>query len=122
MFVACTEKYLSSVNETRLEIFVQKFKLKSVDDALACVKRFDGSSFPPCARVLYEKICSTKYIAKLWLSSASRNPPAQLPEVLGWKIEDDKYTVKWFEGEVSPKLIDLEMTSSEDKLEQHEEG
>ena len=106
----------------RLEIFLQKFKPKGADDALACVKRFDGGSFPPCARVLYKKICRTKYIAQLWLSSALPNPPNQLPEVLGWKIEHDKYTVKWFEGEVSPKLIDLEMTSNDDELEGHEGG
>ena len=88
------------------------------------LKRYDGSTFLPSARGLYEKICHTKYIAQLWLSSASPNPPDQLPEVLGWKIEDVKYTVKWFEGEVSPKPIDLEMTSTDDQLEERveEEG
>ena len=123
-FVCCIYGKKNHQSMKRLEILLQKFKPKGANDAVTRVKKFDGNSFLPCDRVLYEKICRTKYIAQLWLLLASRNPPDQSPEVLGWKIEDGKYTVKWFKGEVSPKPIDLEMTSTDDKLEEHveEEG
>jgi hypothetical protein len=109
------KKKLSSVDEIRLELFLQKYKPKGKDEALACVKKFDGSSLPPCSRVLYEKIRRTKYIAELWLSSTSPAPPDQLPEEMGWQVVDGHYTVNWFDGEVSPKPIDI--TSNEDEFE-----
>jgi hypothetical protein len=41
---------------------------------------------------------------------------------MGWQIEDVHYTVNWFDGEVSPKSIDI--TSNEDEFEEEftEEG
>ncbi|CAB3999454.1 Hypothetical predicted protein [Paramuricea clavata] len=92
------KKKLSSVHEIRLELFLQKYKPKGKDEALACFKKFDGSSLPSCSRVLYEKIHRTKYIAELWLSSTSSAPPDQLSKEMGWQIEDSHYTVNWLMG------------------------
>ena len=43
---------LKSVNGSRLDIFLKKYKSKSKDEGINCVRKLDGSSLPPCSRVL----------------------------------------------------------------------
>ena len=55
---------LKSVNELRLDIFLKKYKSKSKDEGINCVRKLDGSSLPPYSRVLWQKVLHTNYIAR----------------------------------------------------------
>ncbi|XP_057308039.1 uncharacterized protein LOC130645930 [Hydractinia symbiolongicarpus] len=105
------KRNLSSVDEARLVMFLEKYKPKGENEAISCVKKFDGSSLPPCLRVLRQKIYRTKYVAQLWMSSITSEPPNHLPEDMGWLLKDGSYIIKWYEGEMSPKAVDV--TSNE---------
>ena len=52
---------LKSVNEPRLDIFLKKYKSKSKDEVINCVRKLDGSSLPPCFRILWQKVLPTNY-------------------------------------------------------------
>ena len=68
----------------------------------------DASSLPPCQRVLREKIARTRYICRLWRSSTFPSPPTvPTPETSGWNLKDNQYKIKWFDGDLAPKAIDI---------------
>ena len=69
-FAKYMAKKIKSVHETRFEMFLEKYKPKGDDKKITCVKKLDGSSLPPCSRVLLEKNNRTKYIAAMWRSSS----------------------------------------------------
>ena len=72
-----------SVDETRFEMFLEKYKPKRYDQKITCVKKLNGSSSPPCSRVLLEKINRTKHIAAMTRSSSLPYPHNQYPEHMG---------------------------------------
>ena len=41
------------------------------------------------------------------MSSALQTQPNEVPEESGWILEDAKYQIKWFEGEVTLTLLDV---------------
>ena len=84
-------------------------KYKTTDEQhLSEVKKMDASSLSPCQRVLREKIARTHYICRLWRSSIFSSPPAApTPETSGWNLEDNQYKIKWFDGDLAPKVIDI---------------
>jgi hypothetical protein len=62
------EKKLTSANEARLEMFLKMNKPKG-DKPFSSVKGIDGSSLPPCASVLHQKILRSNYVANVWRSA-----------------------------------------------------
>ena len=107
-------KHLTSVNEARFEMFLKKYKPKNEEQELCKVKRLDGSSMPPCQRVLREKIKRTQCIAHQWRSATAQTPSqAHVPESSGWILEDAQYKLVWFTGEVAPKVIDVTTVDKE---------
>ena len=62
------KRKLKSVNESRLDIFLKKYKSKSKGEVINCVRKLDRSSLPPCPRVLWQMVLRTNYIAGKWLS------------------------------------------------------
>ena len=42
-----------SVDDARLDTFFKKYKLKKNDSPISCVRKMDGSSPPPCSRVVF---------------------------------------------------------------------
>ena len=62
---------LKSVNECRLETFLEKYNYKSMEEVITCVKKMDGSSLPPCSKALEQKVLQTSYINGKWLSAIS---------------------------------------------------
>ena len=59
------KKNISSVDDVRLQIFFDKYKPKKETQKITCVKKMDGSSMPPCLRVLHKNILRTSLIAKI---------------------------------------------------------
>ena len=45
-----------SVDDARLDTFFKKYKPKKNDSPISCVRKMDGSSLPPCSRVVLEKL------------------------------------------------------------------
>ena len=45
--------------------------------------------------------------------------PAWCPSYFGWKLDDGKYTIKWYDGEVAPRCLDIVCTngSTEDETD-----
>ena len=102
----------STVNEARFEIFLEKYKLPSTK-MLADVKKLDAGMLPPRLKVLKQKIKRVKLITRRWMSSTLQHQPIEVPEEYGWKLEDEKYQIVWFEGDATPKTLDVVEVESE---------
>ena len=100
------KKNFDSIDEVRLDIFLNKYKPKKSGTPITCVKKMDGSSFPPCSRVIREKLKRTNYICSLWLHAFQAYPPQFSPEDCGWTLKNETYDIKWFEGDISPTTVE----------------
>ena len=58
-------KTSNSINDVLIQNFFKAFKWKKNAYMLAAVKGWDGSSLPPCYRILYNHIFRTVYIASM---------------------------------------------------------
>ena len=117
------KKKLTSINEVRFQIFLDKYKQKKKkNQSITDVKTMDGSSMPPCFKVLKEKIKRTSLVASKWYSSTDPYEPDMPPECHGWIIHEGKYKMKWFEGPAAPKSLDIVLTDagSEDEDEEND--
>ena len=74
---------------------------------------------PPCKNVLTEEIKRTKFAARKWMTSVDVLQPGWCPSYFGWKLDDGKYTIKWYDGEVAPRCLDIVCTdgSTEDEAD-----
>ena len=124
--VSDTEKYicalyakrkLDSVNYARFQIFYDQYKKKDEYQSVTKVKSFDLSRMPPCKKVLTEKIKTTKLVARKWMTSVDALQPVWCPAEFGWKLDDGKQTIKWYDGKVAPRWLDIVCTdgSTEDE-------
>ena len=102
------------INDVRTDIFMDKYKPKKENDKISCVKKLDGSMLPPCSRVLWQKVKRTCYIAHLWMSSVTPFHPELEPTVYGWKLENNSYRIYWYEGETSPRALEVVCEDSVD--------
>ena len=57
------KKKLKSVDEARLDIFLEKQKPSKGDQRISSFKNLDGSALPPCSRVSLQKINRTHLVA-----------------------------------------------------------
>jgi hypothetical protein len=101
------KKKLTSIDEARFHIFADHYKTKNSEQRLTSVKKLDGTSLPPCRKVLLQKIKRTCFIAKMWLSSLSPHPPSLDPVDCGWTIVNGCYEIKWYEGDHCPRTLDV---------------
>ena len=100
-------KKVKLVNELCFDMFLTKYKTTD-EQHLNEVKKMDASSLPPCQRVLRVKIARTRYICRIWRSSIFSSPPtAPTTKTSGWNLEDNQYKIKWFDGDLAPKAIDI---------------
>ena len=113
---------LKSVNESRLDIFLKKYKSKSKYEVINCVRKLDGSSLPPCSWVLWQKILRTNYTAGKWPSAWQQHPPSYSTEESGWELVNGNYKIKWFDGAVAPKTVDIISIEVDDVVEEPEQG
>ena len=57
------------------KFFAISDKKKDENQSVTKVKSFDGSRMPPCKKVLTEKIKSTKFLARKWMTSVDALQP-----------------------------------------------
>ena len=59
----------------------------------------------------------TKFVARKWMTSVDALQPVWWLSDFGWKLHDEKYTVKWYDREVAPRRLDIVSTdgSTEDE-------
>ena len=101
-------KKTNSVNQACLEIFVTKYKPKKGYASLSQIqaKKLDSSIMPPCSKVLHQKIKRCIYVTNIWTNSLRTKSTPHLPTSFGWTLDKDgTYSIKWFEGDVAPKII-----------------
>ena len=70
----------------------------------------EDSFLPPCASVLQQKTNRTseiRQIAGKWLSSWTSYPPISNPLNCGWVLDNGHWKIKWFEGDIAPKSVEL---------------
>ena len=84
------KRRLSSGNDIRFQIFIDRHKPKKLNQSITCIKKFDGSSIPPCSRVLREKMKRTQFVVKRWFSSVEPFQPLLSPLHRGWTLENGK--------------------------------
>ena len=113
---------LKLVNESRLDIFLKKYKSKSKDKVINCVRKLHSRYLPPFFRVLWQKVLCINYKAGKWLSAWQQHPPSYSAEESGWKLRNRNYKVKWFDSAVVPKIVDIIFTEDDDVVEEPEEG
>ena len=58
----------------------------------------------------------------MWLSALQASPPAWSPETCGWLENEGRYSINWFEGDISPQSIeDVLLPDAEDDTEDESE-
>ena len=103
-------KKTNSVDQASLEIFLTNYKPKKGSTSLNQIqaKKLDSSIMPPCFKVLYQKIKRCIYVANIWTNSLRTKLTPHLPTSFGWTLDEDgTYCIKWFEGHVAPKIVEV---------------
>ena len=110
------------INEARRVAFERAYK-PTKNKPLGGMKGIDGSNLPPCQSFLSQQIRRTNYICFAWNNATNLNPVMPLAEGHGWKQQNGKYTINWFDGDATPRTLDdiLEPNQSVDE-EQEDEG
>ncbi|CAG5030863.1 unnamed protein product [Parnassius apollo] len=66
---------------------------------------FDACILPPCKREL-QQLLRAAYIGHMWKNSFSPVPNDSLNvEEFGWKLENNSYSFRWFEGDDIPPNV-----------------
>ena len=100
----------NSVDQACVEIFVTKNKPKkgSASPNQIQAKKLHSSIIPPCCKVLHQKIKRYIYVASIWTNSLRMKPTPHLPLSFVLMLDEDvTYCIKWFEGDVAPKIVEV---------------
>ena len=63
---------------------------------------------PSCSKVLHQKIKRCIYVASISTNSLRTEPTPHLSTSFGWTMDEDgTYCIKWFEGDVAPKTVEV---------------
>ena len=112
-----------SINELRLELFLKKYQpTKKEEVVIRCFKKMEGSFLPPCASVLQQKTNRTNHIAGKWLSSWTSYLLISNPLNCGWELGNRHWKVKWFEGDIAPKSVELITANESNVVEDDDNG
>jgi hypothetical protein len=114
------DKSSISINDVLTQNFFKSFKSKRNADMLSAVKGCDGSSLPPCYRILFNHILRTEYIASMW----KNNKDLPCPSSYGWTLIENMYHINWFDGDqyppdVNPDVCTSNYDENEDELEKY---
>jgi hypothetical protein len=110
------KKNISSVNEARLDSFLKTYQPKK-DNPMAKVRGVDGSALPPCRDVLRQQVLQTNFVCSIW-NNANKGKLVQYPpEQNGWILEDGKYSLRWFDGDMVPSTLEEIITQDEETQE-----
>ena len=114
-------KGFTSIDEVRLHMFLKKYKCKG-NVVASTAKKMDGSSLPPCKKVLKEKIKRTNFVVAKWMSATKSSMPPFDPINCGWELLEGQYKLHWFEGNASPTILEVSISevSEEEEYEEDE--
>ena len=77
------KKKCDSIDDVRLQMFLEKYKQfskkGSENETVLKIKKLDGSSWPPCSRLLVQKIKRTLFVARRWRCSYMQFQPTFEP-------------------------------------------
>ena len=100
------QEVLSSVNEARLTLFMNKYKPSNASSPLDKIKGIDASMLPPCKDVLLQKFARCNYVAYLWKHAHLRHPLENMqPTDHGWKEVNGVLEPVWFIGSQMPTVL-----------------
>ena len=95
----------------QLQMFLEKCKQfskkGSENETILKIKKLNGSSWPPCSKVLVQKIKRTIFVARRWRCSNLQFQPTSEPCEHGRRLESNKYHNEWCKGQVCPRVIDI---------------
>ncbi|KZS09574.1 Uncharacterized protein APZ42_026172 [Daphnia magna] len=83
---------------------------------LVGVKGIDFALLPPCHSVLMQQIKRANLICSIWNNATKMNPRVFPPNENGWVLENSKYTLNWFEGEMTPPTLQDMVVEEEDLI------
>ena len=61
-------------------------------------------------------------MAGKWLSAWQQHLPSYSAEESGWELVNGHYKIKWFDGAVAPKIVDIISTEDDDVVEEPKQG
>ena len=67
-------KRLKDINKARFLTFCHKHKPAKTSSPFEGIKAIDPTTFPPCRKVLKQKIQRSNYVARIWQEATSPNP------------------------------------------------
>ena len=105
------KKKYDSIDDVRLQMFLQKYKQFSKkatkNEKILKIRKLDGSSWPPCSKVLVQKTKRTMFVVRRWTCFYMQLQPTSEPCEHGWRLENNKYHIEWFEGPACPLVMDI---------------
>lgn len=95
------------MDEARLQLFINNYGgvVEATDKFKKKLLNFDACLLPPCQRELHQHILRTSYIGHLWSNSTESIPCGLDICEYGWRLEENCFTFKWFEGEELPECV-----------------
>ena len=109
-------KNFDSVNDARLELFMKRHEPKETEFPISHVKKMDGSTLPPCSKVIIEKVKRTNYICSIWKNATHAHPPPYVPDNSGWTFDNGCFCLNWFVVDASPRNIDIILSQEDDNI------
>ena len=87
----------------------------STNNLLDNLKGLDDTGLPPCQSELTAHVNRSAFIARMWAHANQNNIDPHPKQHDGWDLENDSYTVRWFEGQQLPdKLVPEDSADIED--------
>ena len=94
-----------------IQMFLEKYKQfskkGSKKETILKIKKLDGSLWPPCSRVLVQEMKTTMFVGRRGRCSYMEFQPTSEPCEHGWRLENNKYHIEWFEGPVCARVMDI---------------
>lgn len=105
-----------SLNKYRHKLLLEAYGPKATaKNLLDKLKGLDASALPPCVSEITTHINRSAFVARMW-ANAHLKEIDQHPKLQdGWALQDDEYTIVWFQGPQFPdSLIPEEDDTTED--------
>ena len=82
----------------------------------------EGSFLPPCASVSQQKMNRTNHTAGKLLSSWTSHPSISNRLNCVWELSNGHWKVKWFEGDITLKSVELITAHESNVVDDDENG
>ena len=98
-------KKLDSVNDCRFQIFKKNYAPKNESEPMDKIKGINACMLPPCFRTLTQTVSRANYVASMIKGAHNPNPTPLRPSENGFILEDNRYSINWFEGSPVPDAV-----------------